>query len=106
MKSYALVGLMLVLLATEAPAQGTVYFGNGVLSQPPDRLVRDSSGQPIVGEHFLVQLLYDTAADSFAAHPEIARFYGTAEFRGWWQGGFRNLTGAGGAFVPVRMQVR
>jgi hypothetical protein len=99
-----LILLMVVLSANHAIGQGEVYFGNRVL--PPARLVLDSFGQPIVGTNFIAQLLYETTPETFIAHPEIARFYPSAEFQGWWVGGFRNLAGAGGVNVPVRMQIR
>src|SRR5262245_43395144 len=94
------------LLPAHALAQGVVHFGNDVLPSPPDRLVRDSSGQPVIGTNFIAQLLYETAPSSFTAHAGIARFYPSAEFPGAWRGGTRTLTGAGGIHVPVRMQVR
>jgi hypothetical protein len=87
-------------------AQVVVYFGNRVLPDPPDRLVRDTSGQPVVGTNFIAQLLYETASGNFTAHPVIARFYGSTDFQGWWNGGYRTLTSAGGVGVAVRMQVR
>jgi len=63
-------------------------------------------GQPIVGTNFIAQLLYETTPGNFTAHPETANFYSDTRFQGWWNGGDRTLTGAGGDLTSVRMQVR
>jgi hypothetical protein len=97
----------LALSANLAVAQGVVAFRNDVLSSPPDRLVRDTFGQPLVGANFIAQLLYETSPDSFTPHPDMATFrQPTTPLPGTWIGGSRTLSGAGGIFIPVRMQVR
>jgi hypothetical protein len=108
MRTSFLIALSLVItfLTSDGFAQGTVNFGNRPLVPPPDRLVRDVSGQPIVGENFVAQLLYETAPDSFTPHPVLASFDSNPALAGYWQGGLRSLVGAGGIFVPVRLQVR
>jgi hypothetical protein len=99
--------IFIVLWGRLAQAQGTVTFQNFVLPSPPDRLVRDSSGQPLVGTNFVAQLLYETTTDSFTPHPDIATFgIETTPLPGTWAGGSRTLTGAGGPYIPLRMQVR
>jgi hypothetical protein len=101
-----LAGAM-VLTASSGFAQGTVHFGNRELPDPPDRRVRDVSGQPVVGANFMAQLLYETSPGSLTPHTAIARFYASPNLAGWWQAIFPlRLDGAGGVGVPVRLQIR
>jgi hypothetical protein len=100
-----LAGTM-VVTANEGFAQGMVHFGNRELPDPPDRRVRDVLSQPITGTNFIAQLLYETSPGSLTPHTDVARFYGSPNLAGWWLATPLRLEGAGGAGVPVQVQVR
>ena len=84
-----------------------VVFQNVVLTPPPDRLVRFADGTPLVGTHFMAQLLVGTSPDSLqptTAAPSQFRDPAT-QVPGTWSGGTINLPG----FTPgmtLTMQVR
>jgi hypothetical protein len=92
-------------------SQGEVDFRNDRrFNIPADRLVRDTSGAPLVGENYLAQLYYGPAGASesslnpVTATPATFRAPGT-DLPGTWNGGYRTLTG----FFPgddVTLQVR
>ena len=107
------VWLSAVLLGTAGSCfcQGVVTFANNVLSSPPDRLVRDGNGTPLVGTQWAAQLYYSTqSASSLQAHtaaPNRFRNPGSS-LAGTWStttGANRTLVG-GGVGVLVWMQVR
>ena len=91
-----------------AIAQGNyVVFQNNVLTPPPDRLVRFADGTPLVGTHFMAQLLVGTSPGSLqptTAAPSRFRDPAT-QIPGTWSGNSINLP----AFTPgtiLTMQVR
>jgi hypothetical protein len=92
-------------------SQGQVDFRNDrMFMTPADRLVRDSSGAPLVGESYLAQLYYGPAgATESSLNPVTAAPAGfrtiTTDGPGTWIGGMRTLSG----FLPgseVVLQVR
>ena len=111
---------LLVLLAGTAGAfaQGTVFFNNNNLPEPPNRLVYayPFDGTPLLGSAFtapatfVAQLYWSTdGGNSFTAHTTAP-----ARFRppgvnppGTWVGGNRTLPpGVGGVGVTIQLQVR
>src|SRR5258705_161478 len=93
-------------LALTAFAQGTVNFCNACLSPPPDRLVRDALGNPLVGTNYVAQLYYGSDASNLQAvtsAPSRFRVPTTAQ-PGTWVGGTRTLNGFS-AGQTVWMQV-
>ena len=91
-----------------AVAQGNyVVFQNNVLTPPPDRLVRFTDGTPLVGTHFMAQLLVGLSPDSLQPTTVApSRFRDPAtQIPGTWSGNSINLP----AFTPgtiLTMQVR
>lgn len=108
----------LVLLAGTAGAfaQGTVFFNNNNLTAPPDRLVRNTDGTPLLGSDFtapatfVAQLYWSTdGGTSFTALTTAAARFRPAGVNpaGTWVGGNRTLpAGVGGVNTPVTLQVR
>lgn len=99
---------LLVLAPVMAMAQANyVVFQNNVLTPPPDRLVRFTDGSPLVGTHYMAQLLVGTSASSLlptTAAPSRFRDPST-QVPGTWVGNTINLPG----FLPgtvLTMQVR
>lgn len=90
-----LIPLLALVGAMTGYAQ-TVNFNNNILTAPPDRLVRFSSGGPgVVGQNYTAVLLYGTSDASLAAHTQTALFrVATTASPGTWSGGTRTLTGA------------
>jgi len=114
MKSVTAVALAIQLLgsfslaAQETPA---VDFRNDrMFSIPADRLVRDSSGTPLVGENYLAQLHYgpvgasESSLNPVTAAPASFR-PATTDRPGTWNGGYRVLSGFF-AGQTVTLQVR
>lgn len=95
-------------VTASALAQGTVNFNNNVtFATTADRLVRDISGAPLVGTHFVAQLYYGrTPYELRPVTNAPARFRVTTTSNpGTWSGGARTLNG----FYPgetVWLQVR
>ena len=93
-----------------AEGQGVVSFQNRVLPSPPDRLVRDVYGTPLLGSNFVAQLLYQDRMGTWQSDPTIARFFTSSANAGFWNGGERTLVNAGSPIPtftePVNMQVR
>jgi hypothetical protein len=109
--SLPIVGLLFAqCLGYSVFAQGVVLFSNSDLTDPPDRLVHDVAGQPLVGTNFLAQLYYgstgtpESSLSAVASPPRTFRD-STTSAPGTWQGASRTLTG----FPPgsvVSLQVR
>ena len=110
MKRRLLIGAVLLSAAVNGVCQGIVTFANNVLSPPPDRLVRDINGTPLVGTQFAAQLYYGPTPGSLQAHtaaPNRFRNPGST-LAGTWStttGANRTLVG-GGVGVLVWLQVR
>jgi hypothetical protein len=104
MKMLALVLLAPIMVVAQA---NYVVFQNNVLTPPPDRLVRFSDGSPLVGTHYMAQLLVGLSPDSLqptTAAPSRFRDPAT-QIPGTWSGNTINLPG----FTPgmvLTMQVR
>ncbi len=103
--------LLMVLLATTAYGQGTVWFLDSALSSPPDRLVRGVDGQPLVGTNFFAQLYYGvpgTPAGSLipVSSPPATFRSPTTSVPGTWIGSSRTLVGFNaGALVDLQVRV-
>ncbi|HMJ67049.1 MAG TPA: PEP-CTERM sorting domain-containing protein [Candidatus Binatia bacterium] len=110
----ALAKLLLIapitLMVNDVRAQGVVNFRNNVMTDPPDRRVRDTDGTPLSGTNFIAQLLYQDRSGTWVAHPGIAQFSTSAANAGFWSGGSRTLVNAGSPALyqtePVNLQVR
>jgi hypothetical protein len=100
--------VLFVCIATSNTfGQGVVTFNNNVLTPPPDRLVRDSCGDPLFGTNYIAQLYYGSTPDSLVADTQVSRFrpLGSAP-AGTWVGGTRTLIGVGGIGTTVYLQVK
>ena len=101
--------LVCTLAAVGAHAQPmmTLQFCNDCLPSPPDRLVRDVNGNPLVGTNYVAQLYFGASPDVLAAHTAApARFRppGTPT-AGTWLSKTINLTGfaPGALYLQVRV---
>jgi hypothetical protein len=110
------VGLIAAMLigfdfSVQAQVVGLVDFQNdGRLVSPPDRLVRDSSGAPLVGTNYMAQLYYGSpdampsSLNAVTAAP--ARFRDpTHSSPGTWAGGYRRLDGFTSGYVTLQVRV-
>jgi hypothetical protein len=108
---FRVAGMILLspLAVNTVLAQGVVSFNNNILPSPPDRLVRDSCGDPLTGTNYLAQLYYGATPnpDSLVADTLVSRFRprGT-EPSGTWLGGTRTLIGVGGVGTTVYLRVK
>jgi len=105
--SFFRFGILLNTLIAVAHVQSaTVSFQNNTLASPPDRLVRDVHGIPLVGQNYLAQLYWGTSPETLVAiTAEPARFrVPTTASPGTWGGGTRSV--ASTAFEPFILQVR
>ena len=96
------------LVPAMAIAQGNyVVFQNNVLTPPPDRLVRFTDGTPLVGTHFVAQLMVGASPDSLQPTTVApSRFRDPAtQVPGTWSGNTINLTGFNPGTI-LTMQVR
>ena len=68
--------LVCALAALSAHGQGTaLQFCNDCLPSPPDRLVRDVNGNPLVGTTYAAQLYYGASPAALLSHTAVpARF--------------------------------
>src|SRR5687768_14718677 len=100
--------ILLLLAPVMASAQANyIVFQNSVLTPPPDRLVRFADGSPMVGTHFMAQLLVGTSPSSLqptTAAPSRFRDPAT-QIPGTWVGNTINLPGVLAGTV-LTMQVR
>jgi len=90
-----------------AYGQGTtLQFCNHCLQSPPDRLVRDVDGNPLVGTNYVAQLYIGPGPDNLMATTEApARFRDVgAPLPGTWQP--KTIRMAGWPPGPIYMQVR
>src|SRR5688572_31345030 len=86
--------LVCTLAAASAYGQGTtLQFCNDCLPSPPDRLVRDVNGNPLVGTNYVAQLYYGGSPDSLTATTaQPARFRSPdTSLPGTWQPSTRNI---------------
>jgi hypothetical protein len=100
--------LVCTLAAASAYGQstGSLQFCNDCLPSPPDRLVRDVNGNPLVGTTYVAQLYY--GGSPFALQPTTAapaRFkVATTPAPGTWQRSTRNIPAP--APGPYYLQVK
>jgi hypothetical protein len=100
----AVAGLILPFAAVSQ--DNYVVFQNSVLTPPPDRLVRNVNGDPLVGTNYMAQLLMGSSPDSLQPLPILpSRFRpeGTS-LPGTWVGGNISIPLPPG--TEVTMQVR
>jgi hypothetical protein len=85
---FRLTILLCTLIAVRAHGQEEISFCNSCLPSPPDRLVRDVNGNPLVGTNYLAQLYYGSTPDTLVAHTAApARFRPAATvLPGTWTG--------------------
>src|SRR5688500_17757026 len=99
--------LLCTLSATAAHAQDFISFCNACLPSPPDRLVRDVHGNPLVGTNYVAQLYLGGTAATLTPHTgAAARFRPpTTNLPGTWTGGSstRDIAPNSG---PIILQVR
>src|SRR5688500_2232630 len=99
--------LLCTLAAVSAHGQATLQFCNDCLPSPPDRLVRDVHGNPLVGTNYVAQLYFGWRREwlqATTAQPAPVRAAGSG-LPGTWQRRTISLVGvAPGA--PFHVQVR
>ncbi len=99
--------LVCSLSAVRAHGQATeIAFCNHCLPSPPDRLVRDVSGNPLVGTNYVAQLYIGGTPDTLMSHTAApARFrIAPTSLPGTWAGGNRTVVSPGSG--PIVLQVR
>lgn len=86
--------IALLIGAYGAFGQAVVNFRNEFppLSSPPDRLIRQADGTPVIGTTYAVQLLYGTDPASLTPHTSLAYFRASLS-AGTWSGANRTLAG-------------
>jgi hypothetical protein len=101
--------ILAFILPLTCLSQGTfVVFQNNVLTPPPDRLVRDVNGNPLVGTNYVAQLTVGLSPDSLqptTAAPSRFRVETTSQ-PGTWSGNTINLQTPSGPGSVLMMQVR
>src|SRR5688572_30200715 len=86
----------------------SLQFCNGCLPSPPDRLVRDVNGNPLVGTNYVAQLYMGASPDNlFPTTAAPARFRAPGSSQpGTWTPKAINLTGVGpGAIIYLQVRV-
>ena len=98
--------LLGTLIAVRAHGQQSIAFCNACLPSPPDRLVRDVNGNPLVGTNYLAQLYYGSTPDTLVAHTtQPARFrIAITTLPGTWTSGNRTVVSPSPG--PFILQVR
>src|SRR5687767_9370730 len=104
----SIVTAVFFLIITSAYGQGgNLNFCNDCLPSPPDRLVRDVSGNPLVGTNYVAQLLYGGSPASLEADTAAPRRFRAsgAPNPGTWQGVLKNVPLSPGSTIHLQVRV-
>ena len=100
--------LVCTLATISASGQGTaLQFCNGCLPSPPDRLVRDVNGNPLVGTSYVAQLYMGASPDNLiptTAAPARFRAPGSSQ-PGTWTPKAITITGIGPGAIYLQVRV-
>lgn len=108
MKTSALMGLGIAAMVVAAEAQQiSINFCNSCLPSPPDRLVRDINGVPLVGTNYVAQLYFGGSPSTLTAHTGAPlRFrIPTTTLPGTWSGANRTIVAAHGQELYLQVRV-
>src|SRR5688572_14187500 len=106
--SWGIISSIFILAAASAHGQGgNLNFCNDCLPSPPDRLVSDAFGRPLVGTNYVAQLLYGASPDSLLPDTAApARFRPTETTEpGTWVGQMKNVPLPPGTTIHLQVRV-
>jgi hypothetical protein len=105
--SVSIAAAVFLLVANAHGQGGNLNFCNDCLPSPPDRLVRDVNGNPLVGTNYVAQLLYGGSPASLlpdTAAPKRFQVSGASN-PGTWQGVMKNVPLPPGTTTYLQVRV-